>query len=52
MLQEEAPLEMAIEEEVEIGSEIGILEAVDLDVGENAQIGYLITCKNLFSYFF
>lgn len=36
---------MVIEEEVQIGTQIGILEAIDQDIGENAKIGYLITCK-------
>ncbi|RZF46512.1 hypothetical protein LSTR_LSTR009294 [Laodelphax striatellus] len=43
---DEGPLEFSVEEELPIGSEIGIIEAIDLDVGENAEIGYLITFGN------
>ncbi|KAG8278460.1 hypothetical protein J6590_019088 [Homalodisca vitripennis] len=41
---DEAPIEMTVAEEVDIGTEIGIVQAVDQDIGENANIGYLITC--------
>ncbi|KAK9498689.1 hypothetical protein O3M35_003268 [Rhynocoris fuscipes] len=44
--QEEAPVEFEIEEELAIGSSVGVIEAIDMDVGENAKIGYLITYGN------
>uniref|UniRef100_A0A1B6GN15 Cadherin domain-containing protein n=2 Tax=Cuerna arida TaxID=1464854 RepID=A0A1B6GN15_9HEMI len=37
---------MTVAEEVDIGTEIGIVQAVDQDIGENANIGYLITYGN------
>jgi len=36
---------MTIPEEMPVGTEVGKLSAVDHDIGENAQIDYLITCK-------
>lgn len=39
------PLEFSVQEELPPGSLIGIVTAVDPDDGENADIGYLITCK-------
>jgi hypothetical protein len=30
---------------VDIGTEVGTVEAVDEDVGENGMIDYLVTCK-------
>lgn len=34
---------MAVKEEVPVGTVIGQLEAVDEDIGENAEIDYTIT---------
>uniref|UniRef100_T1IAK5 Cadherin domain-containing protein n=1 Tax=Rhodnius prolixus TaxID=13249 RepID=T1IAK5_RHOPR len=44
--QDEAPEEFEIEEELPVGSTVGVIRAVDADVGENAKIGYLITYGN------
>ena len=38
-------MEFLVPEESEEGTAIGIVEAIDLDIGENANIGYLITCQ-------
>ena len=46
LFQDEAPLEMIVDEELEVGTEIGTLQAYDQDVDDNANIGYLITCKS------
>lgn len=43
---DEPPLEVNVNEEIEINSTIAMVEAIDLDVGENANIGYLITFGN------
>ena len=40
------PIEMAVEEELPLGSEIGRIRAVDEDKGENAFIGYAIVDGN------
>ncbi|KAL1131312.1 hypothetical protein AAG570_010930 [Ranatra chinensis] len=40
------PIEFNILEELENGSNVGIVEAIDLDSGENSNIGYLITSGN------
>ena len=36
------PLSMEVEEELDIGSSIGQVEAIDQDIGENAVIDYAI----------
>lgn len=38
---------MSVQEELPVGSAVGNLTAVDEDVGENALIDYVITCKLL-----
>jgi hypothetical protein len=38
---------LTVNEEVETGSKVGTVEAVDEDIGENGMIDYLITCKLL-----
>lgn len=43
--QDESPLLMSVQEELPVGSAVGNLTAVDEDVGENALIDYVITCK-------
>lgn len=40
--QDENPLQILIKEELSHGTVIGAVEAVDLDAGENAKIGYVI----------
>lgn len=47
-LQDDPPILMAVEEEVPIGTTIGILKAIDEDIGENAAIDYAITTGNEF----
>ena len=34
-----------VQEEVDIGADIGTVQAVDEDIDENGMIDYLITCK-------
>ncbi|XP_068081067.1 cadherin-87A [Anabrus simplex] len=43
---EDEPIVLAVEEEVELGTEVGTVEAVDEDIGENGMIDYLITYGN------
>lgn len=43
---DEEPLEFSINEEVNLNTTVGIIEAFDADIGENANIGYLITFGN------
>ncbi|KAF6205675.1 hypothetical protein GE061_019848, partial [Apolygus lucorum] len=43
---DEAPAEFSILEESPVGTMVGIITAVDFDVGENAKIDYLITYGN------
>jgi hypothetical protein len=38
---------MTVSEEVDVGSKVGNVTAVDEDIGENGMIDYLITCKSL-----
>ncbi|XP_024085574.1 cadherin-23-like [Cimex lectularius] len=42
------PVEFTIKEELPEGTEVGVIRAEDDDVGDNAKIGYLITCMDLY----
>lgn len=46
--QDDPPILMTVKEEVPIGTTIGILEAIDEDIGDNAAIDYAITTGNEF----
>jgi hypothetical protein len=39
------PLVMTVSKEVDIGSKVGNVTAVDGDTGENGIVDYLVTCK-------
>lgn len=41
--QDDPPVILATVEEVPVGTVIGQIEAVDEDIGENAEIDYIIT---------
>lgn len=47
-MQDDDPQVLTVQEEVEVGTELGTVEAVDEDIGENSMIDYLITCKMVF----
>lgn len=38
---------MTVKEEVPIGTVVGVLEAIDEDIGDNAAIDYAITGKKI-----
>ena len=39
------PLSMEVEEELEAGTRLGEVTAIDEDIGENAAINYAIICE-------
>lgn len=42
------PIQMKVQEEVANGTEVGLIQCEDLDVGENAKIDYVISGTILF----
>ncbi|KAL0840760.1 hypothetical protein ABMA28_015943 [Loxostege sticticalis] len=46
---DDPPLLMTVKEEVPIGTVVGVLEAIDEDIGDNAAIDYAITAGNEFA---
>ena len=38
---------MDVEEELELGTRLGEITAIDEDIGENAAINYAIICENI-----
>lgn len=43
LLKDDPPLLMKVKEEVPIDTVIGVLEAIDEDIGDNAAVDYAIT---------
>lgn len=43
---DESPVVIKMVEETAPGTEIGLIQAVDEDIGENALIDYVISCKS------
>lgn len=45
LIQDEEPITLSVKEEVDLGTEVGVIEAKDEDIGNNGMIDYLIICK-------